>query len=67
MDTLKYKGFIGSIEVNDDLSLHGKLIGIGDSALVTYEGMTGRELEEDFRAAVDDYIEHCKVHNIPIR
>ena len=45
MDTLKYKGLIGSIEVNDDLSLYGKLLGIGDSALVTYEGMTGRELE----------------------
>ena len=34
MDTLKYKGFIGSIEVEDDLSLYGKVLGLGSKALV---------------------------------
>jgi predicted HicB family RNase H-like nuclease len=67
MDTLKYKGFIGSIEVEDDLSLYGKVLGLGSKALVTYEGMTVPELEADFHAAVDDYIEYCKEHNLPLR
>ena len=41
MDTLKYKGFIGSIEINDeDDTLYGKVLGIDKKTLITYEGTT---------------------------
>ena len=67
MDTLKYKGFIGSIEAEmDDNTLYGKVLGLDKSTLITYEGMTLLELKEDFERAVDDYIEHCKSNNLPL-
>lgn len=67
MDTLKYKGFIGSIEAEmDDNTLYGKVLGLDKSNLITYEGLTLLELKEDFERAVDDYIEHCKTNNLPL-
>ena len=41
METLKYKGFIGSIEVElDDNTLYGKVLGLDKGTLITYEGNT---------------------------
>lgn len=67
MDTLKYKGFIGSVEVNvEDDSLYGKVLGLDKKTLITYEGNTVGELKADFREGVDDYIAHCKEHDLPL-
>ena len=67
MDTLKYKGFIGSVEINDeDDTLYGKVLGIDKKTLITYEGTTVKELKEDFKNGVDDYMEHCGEHNLPV-
>jgi predicted HicB family RNase H-like nuclease len=59
MKHLEYKGYTGSIEYSkeDDL-LYGKVLGI--RGLISYEGKTGRELEEDFKEAIDTYLEDCK-------
>lgn len=58
MKTLNYKGFIGSIEVSlEDNCLYGKLIYVND--LVTYEAKTVKQLEVEFRKAVDDYLVSC--------
>ncbi len=60
-DYLKYNGYYGSIEFNEnDHLFHGKIIGIHD--IVTYDdGMQGVEnLELNFRGAVDDYIATCE-------
>lgn len=55
METLKYKGFIGSIEVElDDNTLYGKVLGLDKGTLITYEGNTLAELKEDFVNAVED-------------
>ena len=68
METLKYKGFIGSIEVElDDNTLYGKVLGLEKGILITYEGTTLAELKEDFINAVEDYIAHCKENNLPLR
>ena len=68
MDTLKYKGFIGSIEAEmDDNTLYGKVLGLDKSTLITYEGMTLLELKEDFERAVDDYIAYCESAGITPR
>jgi len=58
-DVLKYKDFWGSVEVNiSDGVIHGKILHIND--LVTYEAKTVDQIEEEFKAAVDDYLETCE-------
>lgn len=55
MKYLEYKNYTGSIEYSreDDL-LYGKVLGI--KGLISYEGKTGQELENDFREAIDTYL-----------
>ena len=67
MDTLKYKGFTGSIEVDfEDESLYGKVLGLDKDTLITYQGNTIKELKEDFQNGINDYIAHCKEHDLPL-
>ncbi len=59
METIKYKDFIGSVEVSiKDNCVHGKILFIND--LITYESDTPINLKAKFKAAVDDYIDTCK-------
>lgn len=59
MKYLEYKGYTGSIEYSpQDCLLYGKVLGI--RGLISYEGETGKHLEEDFRDAVDVYLAICK-------
>lgn len=52
---LEHKGYKGSVEEQDGgKGYYGKVIGVRD--LVTYEGRTLRELEVEFKAAVDDWL-----------
>jgi predicted HicB family RNase H-like nuclease len=58
-NTMKYKGYLGSIEYDDrDKILHGRVLGNQD--IVSFEGESVARLEEDFRAAVDDYLDACR-------
>jgi len=59
MKNLEYKGYTGSIEYSkeDDL-LYGKVLGI--QGLISFEGKTGKELEIDFKEAIDTYLADCK-------
>ena len=68
MNTLKYKGFIGSVEVEpDDLSLYGKVLGLDKRTLISYEGRDVAELERDFHNAVDEYVRFCTENSLPVR
>lgn len=61
MNTMQYKGFTGSVEVDfEDSVLFGKVLLIND--LVNYEGQTPAELKAGFESAIDDYIEQCKAN-----
>ncbi len=60
MKTLKHKGFTGSIEVEEDNTFYGKVLGLDKSTLITYQGDTLADLEEDFISAVEDYITDFK-------
>lgn len=63
MNTLKYKGYIGSVAYSEpDKVFFGKLEGIDD--LVNYEGESVQELTAAFREAVDDYLIFCEEHNL---
>ena len=58
-NTLKYKGYIGSVEFSaDDRILHGQILFIRDG--ITYEGKSIKKINADFREAVDDYLELCE-------
>ena len=58
-NVIEYKGYIGSINYSpEDKCFYGKLEMIDD--LVTFEATTAQELEDNFHAVVDDYLETCK-------
>jgi len=63
MKHLEYKGYSGTIEYSkEDKLLYGQVIGI--NSILSYEGTTGTELEEDFKGVIDEYIEDCKESGI---
>lgn len=58
MDILKYKDYEGTAELDMARRIcRGKILFIGD--LVTYEAASPAELQTEFEAAVDDYIDTC--------
>ena len=59
MNTLKYKGYIGSVAYSEpDKVFFGKLEGIDD--FVNYEGESVSELTAAFHEAVEDYLAFCE-------
>lgn len=59
MNTLKYKGYIGSVAFSEkDNVFFGKIEGI--DGLVNFEGESVKELADAFHEAVEDYLEYCK-------
>ena len=43
METLRYKGFIGSIEAElEDNTLYGKVLGLNAKTMITYDYEIGR-------------------------
>jgi predicted HicB family RNase H-like nuclease len=59
MDILKYKDYEGSAELEMSRNMcRGKILFIDD--LVTYEAASPAELQKEFEAAVDDYLDTCK-------
>ena len=66
MNTLKYKGFIGSVNFSEaDGVFFGKIEGI--DGLVNFQGASIQEITRSFHKAVDDYVAFCKKQGIPPR
>ena len=60
MDKLKYKGYLGTIQFSEnDNCFYGKVLGMNRSC-ITYEGESASELLEDFKGAIDMYLEYCQ-------
>lgn len=60
---LSYENYNGTVEYSkEDKCLFGKVIGI--KSLLSYEGDSVQELEEDFQDVIDRYLEDCKERNI---
>ncbi|MBQ3797442.1 MAG: antitoxin HicB [Butyrivibrio sp.] len=57
-NVLEYKGFIGNIEVDTKADiLYGHVQNLKNlNDIVSYEGETIKELKDDFRNAIDDYL-----------
>ena len=63
MNTMTYKGYLGSVNYSDkDQVFYGKIEGI--NGLVNFEGESVRELTEAFHEAVDDYLAYCEDEGI---
>ena len=57
-NTMSYKGYYGNVEfADDDNVFYGRIIGINDH--ITYEGDSVKSLRQDFKEAVDEYLEVC--------
>ena len=68
MNTMSYKGYIGSIEVSEeDNCLYGKVLDLPAGTAITYEGKTVAELRADFEGAVNDYLAYCEAEGIKPR
>lgn len=68
MKTLRYKGYVGSIEASEeDNCLYGQVLDLPNDTAITYEGSTISELKADFMGAVDDYLIYCKDKGIAPR
>ena len=60
MNILKYKEFEGTAEVDVERGVcRGKLLFIDD--LITYEAESPKQLQAEFEASVDDYLETCRL------
>lgn len=60
MDYLEYKGYKGTVEYSrEDDCLVGKVIGMSQD-LILYEGDTLEELKQDFKDAVESYLQGCR-------
>jgi predicted HicB family RNase H-like nuclease len=69
-DTLTHKGYDGSVLYSaEDNLLHGNLLGIRD--MVTFDGQNLKELQKNFRDAVEEYLQMCaeigKSPNVPYK
>ena len=63
MNTMQYKGFLGSVEFSEaDGVFFGKIDGI--NALVNFEGESVKELTDAFHEAVEDYLVFCEEEGI---
>lgn len=63
MNTLRYKGFIGSVNFSEEDSVFfGKIEGI--NGMVNFEGQSVQELTEAFHGAVDDYLAYCEEEGV---
>ena len=63
MNTLTYKGYIGSVAFSEeDNVFFGKIEGI--DGLVNFEGESVKELTNAFHEAVEDYLAYCKEEGI---
>ena len=56
---MNYKGYIGKVEYDDENRVFaGSVVNI--KSVITFQGSTVDEIETEFRASVDDYLEWCK-------
>lgn len=63
MNTMTYKGYLGSVAYSEkDNIFFGKIEGI--DGLVNFEGESVSELKAAFHEAVDDYLAYCEEEGI---
>ena len=56
---MNYKGYIGKAEYDDENHIFSGTV-INTKTVITFQGTTVDELEKEFRASVDDYLDWCR-------
>lgn len=60
---LSYKNYNGTVEYSkEDSCLFGKVVGI--KSILSYEGGSVQELEQDFQNVIDEYLADCKERSV---
>ena len=55
---MEYQGYIGKVEFDDEAGIfHGEVINTRD--VITFQGVSVRELKKAFQDSVDDYLAFC--------
>lgn len=60
---MTYKGFVGLVEYDDEARIFSGEV-INTRTVITFQGTTVDEVENEFHAFVDDYLEWCKQDGI---
>lgn len=60
---MTYKGFIATVGYDDEAHVFTGEV-INTRTVITFQGTTVDELENEFRASVDDYLGWCKEDGI---
>ena len=60
---MEYKGYIGKVEYDSDARIFAGSV-INTRTVITFQGESVDELEKEFRASVDDYLQWCKEDGI---
>ncbi len=55
---MNYKGYIGKVEYDDENRVFTGSV-INTRSVITFQGMNVDEIEKEFHASVDDYLEWC--------
>ena len=56
---MNYKGYNGKVEFDDKAGIfYGEVIGLRD--VVTFKGISVKELQKSFKESIDDYLAFCK-------
>ena len=55
---MNYKGYIGKVEYDDENRVFTGSV-INTKTVITFQGSTVDEIESEFKASVDDYLEWC--------
>ncbi len=62
-DMIKHKGYVGKVTYDSRLKVfHGDVIGLRH--VITFEGTTPETIKQNFRDAIDDYLELCAEEGI---
>lgn len=56
---MTYKGYLGNVEYDDDAKIFAGTV-INTKTVITFQGTSVQELEDEFRNSIDDYLEWCK-------
>lgn len=55
---MNYKGYIGKVEYDDENRVFtGSVVNV--KTVITFQGSTVDEIEDEFKASVDDYLAWC--------
>jgi predicted HicB family RNase H-like nuclease len=60
---MNYKGYIGKVEYDEENHIFSGEV-VNTKTVITFQGTSVREIEDEFRASVDDYLAWCKEEGI---